>query len=232
MGKKKQVSSSESEDENQESFGDVSSGDEVSSSQESGSSNSEIEGLGVSASDQESGENESSQESSDSKQQNSESEQAKDEEAKSEKFKSPHISSDLMKRIVERDSPELNQLLDEFIESMDIIHGKLKPVLEKVRASRIQAEDGEESQFVIKDGMSFLEMKYNLMLTYCSTISFYILLKLEGKDVKGHPVVGRLIHLKLLLEKLRPLDTKMQYQVDKMVRTAILEQTDGRQLTG
>lgn len=80
--------------------------------------------------------------------------------------------------------------------------------------------------------MSFLEMKYNLMLSYCSLISFYILLKLEGKDVSGHPVVERLLHLKLLLEKLRPLDLKMQYQVDKMVRTAVLEQTDGRPLAG
>ena len=115
---------------------------------------------------------------------------------------------------------------------MDIIHGKLKPVLEKIRSSRIAAQTGTESQFVTKNGMSFLEMKYNLMLSYCSLISFYILLKLEGKDVSGHPVVERLLHLKLLLEKLRPLDLKMQYQVDKMVRTAVLEQTDGRPLAG
>jgi len=76
----------------------------------------------------------------------------------------------------------------------------------------------DDQILVTRDGMSFLEMKYNLMLTYCQMINFYMLLKLEGRDVSSHPVIDRLLHLKLLLEKVRPLDVKMQYQVDKMVR--------------
>lgn len=70
-------------------------------------------------------------------------------------------------------------------------------------------------------------MKYNVMLTYCNLLSFYMLLKLEGKEVKSHPVVNRLIHFKLLLEKLRPLDQKLTYQVDKMVRQAVMGEVEG-----
>jgi len=77
-----------------------------------------------------------------------------------------------------------------------------------------------------KHGMSYLEMKYNLMLAYCNLLSFYILLKLEGKKVEDHPVVKRLVHVKLMLEKLRPLDQKLAYQVEKMVRTATLGQVE------
>lgn len=65
-------------------------------------------------------------------------------------------------------------------------------------------------------------MKYNLLLAYCQFLSAFILLKLEGRDVKDHPVIKRLIHIKILLERLRPLDQKLQYQIDKLMRTAAL----------
>lgn len=70
--------------------------------------------------------------------------------------------------------------------------------------------------------MSYLEMKYNLMLTYCNLLNFYILLKLEGGDIRKHPVVRRLIHFKLLLEKLRPLDKKLSYQVEKLMKLSVI----------
>ena len=45
------------------------------------------------------------------------------------------IASEVLQRIIERDSPELNTMLDEYLEAMDVIQLKLKPVLEKVGAS-------------------------------------------------------------------------------------------------
>jgi len=49
-------------------------------------------------------------------------------------------------------------------------------------------------------------MKYNLMLSYCTFLAFYLLMKLEGKQIKDHPLLFKLTHIKSLLEKLRPLD--------------------------
>jgi hypothetical protein len=95
-------------------------------------------------------------------------------------------------------------------------------VLEKVRTSINQ--EGE-NQIETKHGMSYLEMKYNLMLSYCSFLTYYLLLKLEGKRVENHPVVGKLVHIKTLFEKLRPLDAKLQYQIDKMLKQAALAET-------
>jgi len=68
--------------------------------------------------------------------------------------------------------------------------------------------------------MSYLEMKYNLMMSYCTFLAFYLLLKVEGKNVDGHPVVYRLTHIKTLLEKLKPLDQKLSYQIEKMLKEA------------
>ena len=66
------------------------------------------------------------------------------------------------------------------------------------------------------NGHSYLEVKYNLMMSYCSYLTYFMLLKVEGAEVKGHPCVDRLIQIKLLLEKLKPLDLKLQYQIQKL----------------
>ena len=74
-------------------------------------------------------------------------------------------------------------------------------------------------------GMSYLEMKYNLLMSYCTFLAFYLLLKVEGKPVENHPVVHKLTHIKTLFEKLKPVDQKLQYQVEKM--SSLTEATAG-----
>ena len=44
--------------------------------------------------------------------------------------------------------------------------------------------------------MSYLEMKYNLLMSYCTFLTFYLLLKVEGKPVENHPVIHKLTHIK------------------------------------
>ena len=65
-------------------------------------------------------------------------------------------------------------------------------------------------------------------MSYCTFLSFYLLLKLEGKPIEGHPVIFKLTHIKTLLEKLKPLDQKLQYQVDKMMKMAAEQTAAGK----
>jgi len=51
-------------------------------------------------------------------------------------------------------------------------------------------------------------------------ISFYLLLKAEGRSVKNHPVIEQLVRIRLLIDKLRPLDQKLKYQIEKLVKAA------------
>lgn len=117
------------------------------------------------------------------------------------------MDPELVKKIIQSDSPELMGLLQEFKESMSQATDKLMPFLTAARTGKIKST---------ASGMSYLEMKYNLLMSYCTFLSFYLLLKVEGKPVENHPVIHKLTHIKTLFEKLRPLDQKLQYQVDKM----------------
>ncbi|KAH9861862.1 hypothetical protein J1614_011615 [Plenodomus biglobosus] len=82
-----------------------------------------------------------------------------------------------------------------------------------------------------KEGISLLDVKNELLLSYLQNLVFLILLKLRSrsasngdKDVSLHPqdeVVQKLVELRVYLEKgVRPLENKLKYNIDKIIRTA------------
>lgn len=92
-----------------------------------------------------------------------------------------------------------------------------------------------------KDGISLLDVKNELLLSYLQNLVFLILLKLRNNTNKksttagdaddeedeedagqlGDAVVKKLCELRLYLEKgARPLEGKLKYQIDKVVRAA------------
>ena len=73
------------------------------------------------------------------------------------------------------------------------------------------------------EGVSYLEAKHLLLLHYCINIVFYLLLKAEGRPVRDHPVIARLLELRAYLEKIRPIDKKLQYQMEKLLIVAQLQ---------
>ena len=50
------------------------------------------------------------------------------------------------------------------------------------------------------------------------------MLKAEGRDVKNHPVVYKLAHMKTLLEKLKPIDEKVDIEVSKVLKADVENQ--------
>lgn len=70
-------------------------------------------------------------------------------------------------------------------------------------------------------GLSLLEVKDQLLLMYLMDLSHLILDKASGGSLQGHAAVLRLVEMRTVLEKLRPLDQKLKYQIDKLVKTAV-----------
>jgi U3 small nucleolar ribonucleoprotein protein LCP5 len=83
-----------------------------------------------------------------------------------------------------------------------------------------------------KEGISLLDVKNELLLTYLQNLVFLILLKLRARSDCGdsqqsvvlHPqdeVVQNLVQLRVYLEKgVRPLENRLKYNIDKIIRTA------------
>lgn len=47
-----------------------------------------------------------------------------------------------------------------------------------------------------------------------------MLMKSEGKKLEGDKTIERLVETRTVLEKMRPVDMKIRYQVDKLIKTA------------
>ncbi len=83
-----------------------------------------------------------------------------------------------------------------------------------------------------QDGISLLDVKNELLLSYLQNLVFLILLKIrnasptatgnaEAGDSLNDEVVKKLVQLRLYLEKgVRPLEGRLKYQIDKVVRAA------------
>lgn len=112
----------------------------------------------------------------------------------------------MVRQIILADSPELLILLEDFQTSLNLAQKKLLPLLEKAKAKEIPSSPQ----------LQYVEMKFNLLMSYCTYLAFYLLLKVESKSVKGHPVVFKLAHIKALLDKLRPIDDRLETRLNKM----------------
>lgn len=69
---------------------------------------------------------------------------------------------------------------------------------------------------------SFIELKHNLLLSYCTFLSFYLLLKVDSSvsdtDIRGHPVLHKITALKQTLDGLQPMDDKLQKAITSKLK--------------
>ena len=113
-------------------------------------------------------------------------------------------------QLLTQDSPELMGLLTSFKKQSATLKHQLAPLLARIKADELPTTHG----------ISFLEIKFHLLLSYCQNIAFYLLLKAEGQSVKDHPVIESLLRIRTMMERLKPLDSKLKHQIDKLLDAA------------
>ncbi|XP_068199684.1 neuroguidin [Antennarius striatus] len=113
--------------------------------------------------------------------------------------------------LVESDLPNAVQLLKTLTE-------QVASVTSHVRELLAQVKDGA---FQTSKGLSFLDLRYHLLLFYLQDLTHLISIKTEGGKIKESEALNRVITIRTVLEKMRPLDHKLKYQIDKLLRTAI-----------
>jgi len=112
--------------------------------------------------------------------------------------------------LVRDDAPKLLAALKEMKDGLDLVRGKVEAITRKVK----------ENQLPTANGIGYLEAKNHLLLGYCQDIVYYLLRKAKGLSVDGHPVVRSLVEIRLFLEKIRPIDKKAEYQIQKLTNAA------------
>ncbi|KAF9603302.1 hypothetical protein IFM89_034651 [Coptis chinensis] len=95
-------------------------------------------------------------------------------------------------------------------QGLDAVTNKVQSLITKVK----------ENEFPTVNGFSYLEAKHLLLISYCESIVYYLLRKAKGLEIEGHPVVRSLVEIRLFLEKIRPIDKKLDYQIQKLLRIA------------
>lgn len=78
----------------------------------------------------------------------------------------------------------------------------------------------EEDNILTKNGLGFLELKNLVMLEYVSDLSLLLLMKCRGKQIEGAKAIERIVENRTVLEKMRPIEKKLKYQIDKYVKVA------------
>jgi len=110
--------------------------------------------------------------------------------------------------LLDADAPELRQLLSDLADQAS----GLKQSLAAARAAQAASRPA--------DGVPLLEARLQLLLLYMAHVSFFLLLRAEGASARSHPVVRRLVRLRGLLERSRPLVARMRPRIDRAVRAA------------
>ncbi|KAJ0525849.1 hypothetical protein HanHA300_Chr09g0316701 [Helianthus annuus] len=109
---------------------------------------------------------------------------------------------------IEREAPQLVTALKDIKGGVDDLRAKVQLLTSKVKSGL----------YPTSDGISYLEAKHLLLLSYCQSLVYYLLRKANGLPIQGHPLVHSLLETRLFLEKIRPIDKKLQYQIQKLTR--------------
>ena len=126
-----------------------------------------------------------------------------------------------VEEMIAKDLPEYVSLLTQIKEKVTDTSSSLEMFTRKVKMEKIQTGKG----------ISFLEVKFHMLLEYLINLVYTLLLKVDGKRLEGESCIERLIEVRTFLEKIRPIDQKLKYQVDKlikMVTTGIVSNGEGQ----
>ena len=105
---------------------------------------------------------------------------------------------------------EHKQLLREVIRTSKDVNNSVESLIEKI-------ESGPD----MSDGISFLDLKNDVMINYNLNLLFLLMKKTrDGKIETERAAVERLCYLRTVLEKVRPIEHKLKYQIDKCVNIA------------
>lgn len=109
-------------------------------------------------------------------------------------------------------------------------HVQTTKLLKEINSSVLEAKESiskvTSQEYITAKGISLLEVKCHTLMSYLSDLTHLIIKKCELKSIKEDPSVERLVEHRTVLERIRPLEFKIKYQIDKLVKTALSGSVD------
>uniref|UniRef100_A0A914PH69 Neuroguidin n=1 Tax=Panagrolaimus davidi TaxID=227884 RepID=A0A914PH69_9BILA len=75
----------------------------------------------------------------------------------------------------------------------------------------------KETSLKAKDGISFFDVKNHEMLSYLTDLSYLMAKMSVGESIENDSSIDRLIKLRVILEKMKPIESKLRPQVDRLI---------------
>jgi len=107
------------------------------------------------------------------------------------------MSKDEQLSIIFNQTPEMLELIEDYKEKLSELKGKIIPILNMIEKDEIRSS-------LEKKAVKYLKFKYQLIVSYLTNISFYLVLRssTSANKIKEHPVISTLVDIKLILDKI------------------------------
>lgn len=113
--------------------------------------------------------------------------------------------------IVSRDLSAATTLIGTLHQQVTAVTTHVQSLIQKIR----------NGMYPTEKGLSFLELKDQLLVMYMQDLTYLTMEKIHGRSLKDNPAIMRLVEMRTVLEKMRPVDQKLKYQIDKLMRAAV-----------
>ncbi|XP_022344725.2 something about silencing protein 10-like [Crassostrea virginica] len=109
-------------------------------------------------------------------------------------------------QLLKKESPEMLPLIEDFKSVMTEAKDVFLPLSKLVKDGRISGKAAD-----------YIQCKLQLALSYCTNISFYMMLKSKQVPVQNHPVIKRLVQYRNLLKQLEPADIQLHDEIQEIL---------------
>ena len=130
----------------------------------------------------------------------------------------------------QKTTEENNQFLENDIEifgalctEMTETLGESQQKLDLIKEKMLKMNEEYPAKSLSNNNYQYIDVKSMLLLNYVISLQYYSLLKAEGKNLEQHEIFERLAYFRLMIEKLKPLDKKVDYQIDKLLRASVTQ---------
>ncbi|XP_062579432.1 something about silencing protein 10-like [Saccostrea cucullata] len=116
------------------------------------------------------------------------------------------LSAEEKLQLLKKKSPEMLPLIKDFESMIKQAKDKFLPLSKLTGGGKIS-----------KNASDYIQCQLQLILNYCTTISFYMMLKAKQLPVQNHPVIKRLVQYQNLMKQMKPADVKLNNQIEEIL---------------